>query len=178
MDREPNVMQQTIESQRLILRPFTLTDAERVANLLSDQRISDMTANIPYPYSVSDAHNWIQRHSNMFLSGTGIVYAIVLKQTMEVIGTVSFPKIENGVGVLGYWLGVPFWGNGYATEASSLLISYMKEHRGLTQLQVTHLADNGRSRSVINKLGVTYKGNQINHMQGKEREVCFYLSTL
>ncbi|PSV01272.1 GNAT family N-acetyltransferase [Photobacterium leiognathi] len=171
-------MQQTIESQRLILRPFTLTDAERVANLLSDQRISDMTANIPYPYSVSDAHTWIQRHSNMFLSGTGIVYAIVLKQTMEVIGTVSFPKIENGVGVLGYWLGVPFWGNGYATEASSLLVSYMKEHRGLRQLQVTHLADNARSRSVIKKLGVTYKGNQINHMQGKEREVCVYLSTL
>nr|WP_319556355.1 GNAT family N-acetyltransferase [uncultured Vibrio sp.] len=169
-------MQQVIESNRLILRPFSLLDAKRVAELAGDKQISEMTANIPYPYSVSDAENWIRTHETLFLSGKGVAYAIVLKETSEVIGAISFPKLENGLGILGYWLGVPYWGNGYATEASKSLISFSKEHYGLTKLQVMHLVGNERSKSVIKKLGVKYVGDQVNRMQGKDREVSVYIS--
>ncbi|HAS6746125.1 TPA: GNAT family N-acetyltransferase [Vibrio parahaemolyticus] len=169
-------MQQEIESNRLILRPFSLAEAKRVAELAGDKQISEMTANIPYPYSVSDAESWIRTHEALFLSGKGVVYAIVLKDTSEVVGAISFPKLENGLGILGYWLGVPYWGRGYATEASKSLISYAKKHYGLTKLQVMHLVGNERSRSVITKLGVKYVGDQVNRMQGKDREVSVYIS--
>ena len=171
-----DIMQQVIESHRLILRPFSLADTKRVAELAGDKQISEMTANIPYPYSISDAENWIRTHETLFLSGKGVVYAIVLKATSEVIGAISFPKLENGLGILGYWLGVPYWGNGYATEASKSLISFSKEHYGLTKLQVMHLVGNERSKSVIKKLGIKYVGDQVNRMQGKEREVSVYMS--
>ncbi|HGF3785471.1 TPA: GNAT family N-acetyltransferase [Vibrio parahaemolyticus] len=169
-------MQQSIESKRLILRPFTLDDAEHVAELAGDKMIAEMTANIPHPYTVFDAENWIRTHEALFLSGKGAVYAIVLKDSFELIGAISFPKLDNGLGILGYWLGVPFWGCGYATEASKVLISFSKKHYGLTKLQVMHLVENERSRSVIDKLGIKYVGNEINRMQGKEREVCVYIS--
>ncbi|MGF1688014.1 GNAT family N-acetyltransferase [Photobacterium japonica] len=169
-------MQQSIESNRLLLRPFSPNDAERVAELAGDEVIAEMTANIPHPYAVSDAESWIGTHEALFLSGKGVVFAIVLKESFELIGAISFPKLDNGLGVLGYWLGVSFWGNGYATEASKALISFSKEHYGLTTLQVMHLVENERSRSVIEKLGAKYVGNEINRMQGRVREVCMYLS--
>ncbi len=174
MNRE--IMQQAIESGRLILRPFSLSDVKRVSALAGDKQISEMTANIPYPYSVSDVENWIRTHDELFLSGKGVVYAIVLKDSAELIGAISFPKLENGLGVLGYWLGVPYWGCGYATEASKALISYSKKHYGLTRLKVMHLVGNERSKSVIEKLGVKYVGDQINRMQGQDREVSVYIS--
>ncbi|HGS5155527.1 TPA: GNAT family N-acetyltransferase [Vibrio parahaemolyticus] len=172
-------MQQAIESNRLILRPFSLADAKRVAELAGDKQISEMTANIPYPYSVSDAESWICTHEALFLSGKGVVYAIVIKDTSEVIGAISFLKLENGLGTLGYWLGVSCWGRGYATEASKSLISYAKKHYGLTKLQVMHLVGNERSKSVITKLGVKYIGDKVNRMQGKDRKdrkVSVYIS--
>lgn len=169
-------MQQTIESKRLILRPFSQVDAERVAKLAGDKVIAEMTANIPHPYEVSDAQNWIATHEALFSSGNGVVYAIVLKETSELIGTVSFPTLENGLGILGYWLGVPYWGHGYTTEASKALISFAKEHYGLIKLQVMHLVENERSKSVIAKLGVKYIGNEVNRLQGRKREVCVYIS--
>jgi len=106
------IMQQAIESERLILRPFSMFDAERVSELAGDKQISEMTANIPYPYTVSDAENWIRTHAELFLSGKGIVYAIALKESSELIGAISFPKLENGLGsgllvrrsLLGLWL--------------------------------------------------------------------------
>ncbi|HCH3500978.1 TPA: GNAT family N-acetyltransferase [Vibrio parahaemolyticus] len=169
-------MQQLIESERLILRPFSMSDAERVSELAGDKLISEMTANIPHPYTVSDAENWIRTHAELFLSGKGIVYVIVLKESSELIGAISFPKLENGLGILGYWLGVPYWGCGYATEASKVLISFSKRHYGLTRLKVMHLVGNERSKSVIEKLGVKYVGDQTNRMQGKDREVSVYIS--
>ncbi|EGQ7759740.1 GNAT family N-acetyltransferase [Vibrio vulnificus] len=169
-------MQQVVESERLILRPFSLSDAKRVSELAGDKQISKMTANIPYPYRISDAENWIRTHAELFLSGKGVVYAIALKDSDELIGAISFPKLENGLGILGYWLGVPYWGCGYATEASKTLISYSKKHYGLTRLKVMHLVENERSKSVIEKLGVKYVGDQINRMQGKNRTVSVYIS--
>ncbi|HAS6022041.1 TPA: GNAT family N-acetyltransferase, partial [Vibrio vulnificus] len=107
-----------------------------------------------------------------------IVYAIVHKESLELIGAVSLPSLKDGQGILGYWLGVDFWGQGYATEASKALIEYAKESHGLRELKVMHLVGNARSKSVIDKLGVTYIENQTLRMQGGEREVCVYISAV
>lgn len=62
-------MKKFFESDRLILRPFSLNDSERVAELVGEKKISEMTANIPHPYSISDAESWIRTHESLFLSG-------------------------------------------------------------------------------------------------------------
>jgi RimJ/RimL family protein N-acetyltransferase len=104
-----------------------------------------------------------------------IVFAITLKDTGELIGAVSLEGIcDDGVGSLGYWLGVPYWGSGYAFEAAYALIEFSKHSYDLKKVKVMHLVGNERSKSVILKLGFTYQENHINRMMGKEREVCVY----
>ncbi len=171
-------MQSTIETKRLILRPFTELDAIRVAELAGEKVISDMTANIPHPYQLTDASDWISTHQDLFNTGRGIVYALVLKSSNTLIGAVSFPRLEEGEGTLGYWLGVPFWGVGYATEGARALIEYAQENLGLSKLKVMHLTENERSKSVISKLGATYVGTKKIQAQGQLREVCVYTAQL
>jgi ribosomal-protein-alanine N-acetyltransferase len=149
-------MQLEIETSRLTLRPFRLTDSERVAKLAGDRLIYEMTENIPYPYEIHMAEYWIQTHKAQYLEKKALIYAITFKDSDEIIGCVSFPKLENGVGVLGYWLGVQYWGNGIAFEASKALIEHCKNHHNLSVLEVEHLTGNNRSKSVILKLKIPY----------------------
>ncbi|MGF1725541.1 GNAT family N-acetyltransferase [Photobacterium nomapromontoriensis] len=171
-------MQQNIITERLILRPFRSSDSERVAELAGDKIIADMTANIPHPYHPEMAVDWIQTHEPHFLEGKGVIYAITLKGSDDIIGAVSFPSLENGLGTLGYWLGVSFWGRGIAFEASQALITHSQIHLGLRALHVMHLAENERSKSVILKLGVEYIETRILQIHGESREVCVYSSSL
>ncbi|WP_281543747.1 GNAT family N-acetyltransferase [Grimontia sp. SpTr1] len=173
MNSQPN-----IDTERLTLRPFAEEDSEIVAQLAGDKRIADMTANIPHPYELNMAKTWIATHQAKWESGKGAVYAVTLKSDQQLIGTVSFPSIEEGVGVLGYWIGVPYWGNGYAYEASRALVDFAKEHLGMRYLEVMHLEENQQSQSVINKLGVKYTDTRTNRMQGKERRVKYYRTKL
>ena len=88
-------MQENITTKRLILRPFRLSDSDRVAELAGNKIIADMTANIPHPYEPHIAMDWIRRHKSQFEENKGVVYAITLKGGDDIIGTVSFPKLEN-----------------------------------------------------------------------------------
>ncbi|WP_074213594.1 GNAT family N-acetyltransferase [Salinivibrio sp. ES.052] len=169
-------MQEMIVTERLCLRPFEPQDATRVAELLANKVISEMTSNIPYPYTESDAASWIASHRERYENRTSIIYAVTLKQTGDLIGTVSLPKLSDGLGILGYWLGVPYWGNGYATEASKALIAHCKKHFGLKRLHVTHLAENQRSKSVVTKIGIQHVRNITSTVRGLPRDLCIYES--
>ena len=102
-----NIMkkQPTIETERLILRPFKMTDAKRVQELAGDKRIAETTQHIPHPYEDGIAEIWISNHKNNFNNGTTITYAIVKKETEELIGTISLMvnKIHKKAEV-GYWV--------------------------------------------------------------------------
>jgi RimJ/RimL family protein N-acetyltransferase len=98
-------MQNRIETERLYLRPFTMDDAPNVAHLAGDKQIADMTANIPHPYTLKNALDWISTHEEALQNRASIVFAITLKDTGELIGAVSLEGISgDGVPSLGYWL--------------------------------------------------------------------------
>ena len=77
---------------------------------------------------------------------------------------------------LQYWIGVPFWGVGIAYEAAEALVDHCKNYYDLSELEVSHLAENDRSKSVIRKLGVSYVENKVQCVQGQDREVLVYIS--
>jgi len=70
----------TIETERLILRPYTLDDAPELQRLIGDKDIAATTLNIPHPYEDGMAEEWIGRHQERFDKGEGLSFAITHRE--------------------------------------------------------------------------------------------------
>jgi RimJ/RimL family protein N-acetyltransferase len=94
--------QPTLRTERVILRPFHLSDSDIVEKLAGDKKIASTTLNILYPYSVGGAKEWLENHKPNFSEGKGVVFAITLKNSGEVIGAIRLAdSIEHNQAELG-----------------------------------------------------------------------------
>jgi len=143
----------SIRTERLVLRPLALSDAARIALLAGDFDVAAMTGTIPHPYSEQMAQEWI---GSALQGEEGTVFVIELDGSL--IGCVGYREDEKGGAELGYWLGKPFWGYGYATEASAAMVAYAFGAGGLDYLTSGHFADNPASARIITKLGFKPQG--------------------
>lgn len=175
-------MQPTLHSSRLILRPYTLDDAADVQRLAGDVRIADTTLTIPHPYPDGVAETWISGHANAFENGGEITYAITLESTGELLGTVSLIDVQrkHARAELGYWIGVPYWGKGYCTEAVCCLITFAIEQLGMTRIVARCLSRNPASARVMEKAGLALEGCQRQHIlkNGVYEDILLYGLTL
>ena len=131
--------QPVINTERLILRPFDQCDARQVQYLAGAKEITDMTARIPHPYPDGEAESWISSHRAQWENGTLVVFAITLNEGNQLVGAISLMGIENSEAELGYWVGVDFWGNGYATEACSAIVKFGFDQLTLKRINAHHL---------------------------------------
>ena len=151
--------QPTLKTERLILRPFTMDDAPAVQRLAGDTEIAATTLNIPHPYKNGDARNWIGTHEGKFRMGEMVTFAIVLPVENILVGAISLDisKIHENA-ELGYWIGKPYWNNGYCTEAAGSVIQYGFEELGLNRIFAKHLTRNPSSGKVMEKTGMKFEG--------------------
>jgi RimJ/RimL family protein N-acetyltransferase len=158
--------QPTITTERLILRPFGLSDASDVQRLAGDRVIADTTQAIPHPYRDGMAEEWIATHSEKFQQGVSCIFAIVRKTDQVLIGSISFIAIEqeHSRAELGYWVGKPYWGKGYATEAADALVQYGFNELGLNRIFAEHLSRNPASGRVLAKIGMQHEGTLRKHV--------------
>jgi [ribosomal protein S5]-alanine N-acetyltransferase len=99
----------TLETERLILRPFALPDAPDVQRLAGDRAIADTTQAIPHPYEDGMAEKWISTHQDEFDQNTGVTLAITLKPEGMLVGAISLLNMTVGhQAELGYWIGKPY----------------------------------------------------------------------
>jgi ribosomal-protein-alanine N-acetyltransferase len=151
-------LQEPIRTERLILRPFTLTDAPRVKALAGDQRIYETTLCIPHPYEEGMAESWISTHQRYFYEGLGVVFAICLSDGL-LIGAASLAR--TGLcnrAELGYWIGIGYWNNGYCTEAARAIVGYGFEVLEFHKISGRHLVGNRASGRVLEKIGMVREG--------------------
>jgi RimJ/RimL family protein N-acetyltransferase len=154
----------TLTTERLILRPFELADAARVQQLAGVREIAEMTGHIPYPYPDGAAEEWIATHEMEWKRGDGITFAIVGRDTGELIGAIGLTiRAENHRAELGYWLGVPYWNHGYTTEAARAVIRFGFENLRLNRVYASHFARNPASGRVMQKSGMQYEGTLRQH---------------
>ena len=140
-----------LETERLVLRAPRIEDAKRVAVLVNDRRIAENTARIPHPYVVDDAHEWI----DAAISQSATVYLITIGG--KVIGACGL-DLRDGVPELGYWIGVAFWGSGYATEAARGVIDHAFGKLGHEVVTAGARVSNPASRRVLEKCGFQWTG--------------------
>jgi len=158
--------QPLLETARLLLRPFVLTDAPDVQRLAGAPEVADTTLSLPHPYEVRDAEQWIGSQPARFESGSNIAYAITRRMDDVLLGAISLMEISARPrrAELGYWLGVPFWSQGYMTEAAAALIDYGFKQLGLHKITAAHFTRNPASGRVMQKIGMRQEGVQHQHV--------------
>jgi len=150
----------TLQTERLWLRPFVLADAKEVQRLAGNKAIADTTANIPHPYLDGLAEQWISSHQEGFEAGELINFAIVLKDSGGLIGAISLMNIsaQHERAELGYWIGKPYWNQGYGTEAARAVLEYGFSVLSLNRIHGCFLKRNPASGRVMEKIGMSYEG--------------------
>ncbi len=156
------MIQPVIETERLTLRPFHLSDAKRVQELAGDVKIAETTLNIPHPYEDGMAEAWIGTHKDSLVDGKSITYAITEKNTGALVGAISLMGMNNihRKAELGYWIGVPYWNKGYCTEAARVFVELGFKELNLNRIYALAFATNKGSWSVMEKTGMIYEGTR------------------
>jgi RimJ/RimL family protein N-acetyltransferase len=157
-------MERHMRSQRLSYRPIEATDAGRIAALVGEWDIARMTSRIPHPYSLIDADLWIAS-----IAKDEFVRAVELGG--QLIGAVGYIENESGEAEIGYWIGKPWWGNGFATEAARALVVHCFAPGGFRRLTCGHFIDNPASARVIAKLGFRRIGAGSQWCEARQSEV-------
>ena len=152
-------MKTQFETERLLLRPIEAGDAEAITHWAGDRRVAEVTKLVPQPYVLADALEWIESIRDDQLLGKFEVFAIVLRESGELIGCIELSASgEAGVGEFGYWIGVSFWGNGYATEALTRVLRHGFSCLGFRRIEAHHHPHNPASGRVMEKAGLRLEG--------------------
>lgn len=150
--------QPTLSTERLILRPFTMEDAGRVEELAGDPEVARYTANIPHPYPVGSATKWIAVHILHYLEQEAVIFAIQEKEG-PLLGAIQLTlELEHGRAEMGYWIGRPFWGKGYGSEAARSVLDYGFREWALHRIYASYVSANLASGRIMQKLGMTREG--------------------
>ncbi len=154
-----------IITDRLLLRPIEINDAPIVSQLMGAREIAEGSADIPHPYTEQMARDWIGYHTSEMDDGGIIVLAAILKKTQQLVGAVSLSlNYQHFHAELGYWVGTPYWGSGYATEASAAMMDWGFNNAAVFRIHACHFSRNPASGRVLQKIGMQHEGRSRNHM--------------
>ena len=145
------------ETRRLILRPWKESDAEDLFEFAKDPLVGPVAGWRPHT-SVENSKEIIDS-----VLSENETYAVVLKEKNKAIGSISLKlgdKSDLGIAVdeaeLGYWIGVPYWGQGLIPEASQKIIQYGFEDLNLKTIWCGYYDGKIKSKRVQEKLGFVY----------------------
>ncbi len=146
-----------LETERLILRPVDLSDVPALHPLIDDADVAGELLNVPIPYAEEALAEWIRWALESVARRERFEFAIVLRETGLPIGACGLMDIswECMYAEFGYWLGKPYWGQGYMTEAARSVLRFAFEDLGMQTLHARVLATNERSSKIVEKVGFT-----------------------
>lgn len=168
--------QPTLTTERLRLRPFRGGDAPRVRTLAGAREVAENTLTIPHPYPEGAAEEWIATHPVKWAEGTLVAFAMEHPED-GVIGAIGLVITrEHRRGELGYWVGIPWWNQGYATEAVRAILAYGFDGLELNRIWARHFTRNPASGRVMEKAGMRFEGILRGHMikWGKSEDLAVY----
>ena len=165
IDRTSQIRDEIV-TERLRVRRPRLNDVGAIAALAGDYAICSMTTRMPFPYGEGDARAFVElvgaqnhRTENTF----------VIDHTDEgVVGAIGFHQPAGRPLEMGYWIGRPYWGRGYATEAANAALDWAQTDWHRKVVVAGHFADNEASAKVLVKTGFLYTGEvQTRHSRAR-----------
>lgn len=154
----PQDLAAVIATDRLVLRRPMISDAAELCQLANDLSVAGMLSTMPYPYTPKHADEFLARTPDRRAPNFAIEH-----REFGFVGMIGFSeKAPNGRHArpeVGYWLGRPFWGRGYATEALTGALRWMRQDWRRNVVWAGHFADNPASGQVLVKAGFLYTGD-------------------
>ncbi len=155
----------TLTTARLVLRPFTPADAPAVQRLAAAAEVAATTATIPHPYPEGAAAAWIAGHEAARAEGRSLDWAITTAAD-GVVGAIALrPSLAHLNAELGYWIGVPYWRRGYASEAAAALVRHGLRGLLLKRIHAHHMSANPVSGRVLLAAGLRWEGRLRSHFR-------------
>jgi ribosomal-protein-alanine N-acetyltransferase len=151
----------TLRTARLLLRRFEASDAPRIVQLAGEREVALNTMHIPHPYPPRAAEEWIALQQK--LEDGSVNFAIDDGELAGGIGLRTQREFERAE--IGYWIGSPYWGRGYATEAVAEVIRYGFEELKLNRIYAGYFSRNAASGRVLEKNGMTREGVLRQHVK-------------
>lgn len=143
-----------IRTERLVLRAPCRRDARAITRLINDRRIAENTARIPHPYGLADAHAFLAQ-SNRDPAQPSLLITLA---DGTIVGGCGIHVLDGRDPEPGYWIGVPYWGRGYATEAARAMVDHAFTELGHERLSCRARVTNPASRRVLEKCGFQWTG--------------------
>ncbi|RBP97375.1 RimJ/RimL family protein N-acetyltransferase [Bifidobacterium aemilianum] len=152
-----------LQTERLLLRPWRIGNADDVQDLYRYAQDPEIG-----PSAGWAVHRSVQESAEVIdqVLARPESYALVLKETGHIVGSMSFKTPSNTVWPdgctpdrtmgIGYWIGRPYWGQGLAVEAAKELLRHGFEDLGLSDIYGVHDVENHKSERVMDKLGMEW----------------------
>ncbi len=151
-------------TERLRLRSCREEDLKPLAAAIAPPAVSDWLCNLPQPYTLADARNFMHRTAALEKGWEGIV---ALRDSGTLVGGVRLTIVGDEEADLGYWVARARWGRGYATEAAAALLEWGFRELALQSVIASTLPGNRPSQAVLRRLGFHYAG-----MRAAQVEAC------
>lgn len=154
-----------LDTDRLRLRPLAMDDAAIIEELAGDYDVAKTTLTIPHPYPEGTAKDFIASVKEMEEKGRIVIFAITEKGSNQLLGIINL-SITTAYerGELAYWVGKPYWGMGYGTEAARALMKYGFEEKQLNKIYAQTFINNPGSQRIMEKIGLKYEGTLRQHV--------------
>jgi RimJ/RimL family protein N-acetyltransferase len=151
-----------LRTERLTLRPFELSDAPDVQRLAGAREVALNTLTVPHPYPDGAAEEWI--NAQRVGMEKGELYNFAICDADGLVGSMGLMMRPHAIAEIGYWIGVPFWGRGYGSEAAREVLRFGFEDLELHRIYAGYFARNSASGRIMQKLGMQYEGTLRHHV--------------
>jgi RimJ/RimL family protein N-acetyltransferase len=150
----------TIRTERLVLGWFDTADAPALEKLAGAPEVADTTLVIPHPYERAHAEQFLAYQAQAAAEGRELVFALHQQGDGSLVGCASLREIdvEHLQAELGYWIGVPYWNQGFATEAARAVVQVGFDQVSLNRIYAHHMARNRASGRVLERIGMRCEG--------------------
>ena len=148
------MLMKEIRTERLLIKTPEIDDKFELTQLINDKDVIKWLSEIPFPYTLSHAEEFIERSRERVLKQES--YNFMIFQDKKMIGGIGLSEFNNKSCQVGYWLGKKYWGNGFATEALKSILDFGFHQLNLDKIYAAYKIGNEGSIRVLAKCGFEY----------------------